>query len=72
MIIIEYLLIRYSVFLRYSSDRNNDIAKQDVKDYIVAFSRIIGNNTEAMVEFFEDGFDDSILELGYLCFIGLF
>lgn len=72
MIIIEYLLIRYSVFLRYSSDRNNDIAKEDVKDYIVAFSRIIGNNTEAMVEFFEDGFDDSILELGYLCFIGLF
>lgn len=72
MIIIEYLLIRYSVFLKYSSDRNNDIAIQDVKDYIVAFSRIIGNNTEAMVEFFEDGFDDSILELGYLCFISLF
>ncbi|CDM70115.1 FliB family protein [Clostridium bornimense] len=72
MIIIEYLLVRYAVFLRYSSNRNNDIVIQDVKDYIVAFSRIIGNNTEAMIEFFEDGFEDSILELGYLYFIALF
>ena len=72
MIIIEFLLIRYSVFLRYIKDKNNYLDMENIKEYIVAFSRIVGNNAEAMEEFFQDGFDDSILELGYLCFITLF
>ncbi|MDU1054402.1 flagellin lysine-N-methylase [Clostridium baratii] len=71
MIILDYLLVRYALFLKYcmSEERLNI---EDIKDYIVAFSRIIGNNTEAVKEFLEDGFGDAILELGYLCFISLF
>lgn len=71
MIILEYLLIRYAIFLKYyiSEDQINI---KDVKDYIVAFSRIIGNNTEAVLEFLREGFEDTILEVGYLCFISLF
>ncbi|SHJ22726.1 lysine-N-methylase [Clostridium cavendishii DSM 21758] len=70
MIILEYLLVRYAVFLKYCINEN--INTKDIKDYIVAFSRIIGNNTKAMVDFFEDSFGEVILELGYLSFIALF
>jgi lysine-N-methylase len=72
MIILEYLLVRYAVFLKYCMNKNKEIDAEDVKDYIVAFSRIIGNNTEAVIEFIRDGFDDDVLEIGYLCFITLF
>lgn len=72
MIILEYLLVRYAVFLKYCMNKNKEIDTQDIKDYIVAFSRIIGNNTEAVIEFFRDGFGEAILEIGYLCFITLF
>ncbi|MHC1684380.1 MAG: flagellin lysine-N-methylase [Clostridiaceae bacterium] len=72
MIILEYLLVRYSVFLKYSINEALDIDIEDIKDYIVAFSRIIGNNSEAVEEFFEDSFGDYLLEKRYLCFITLF
>ncbi|MDK0734873.1 flagellin lysine-N-methylase [Clostridium perfringens] len=71
LIILEYLLTRYAVFLNYCIN-DLKIQNEEVKDYIVAFSRIIGNNTEAVLEFLSDGFEDPILEMGYLCFITLF
>lgn len=71
MIILEYLLIRYALFLKYCINEE-EINIEEVKDYIVAFSRIIGNNTEAVLDFLSDGFEDTILEIGYLCFIALF
>lgn len=72
MIILEYLLARYAVFLKKLMLEEEDIYKEHVKDYIMAFSRIIGNNTEAVEEFIMDGFNEELLDLGYLCFIGLF
>ena len=72
MIIIEYLLVRYAVFLKYSITEGNDINTSDIKDYIVCFSRVIGNNSDSVIEFFEEGFGDPILEIGYLCLISLF
>lgn len=72
MIILEYLLVRYAVFLKYSMDQSKKINIEDIKDYIMVFSRIIGNNSEAVTEFLEDGFGGEILEIGYLCFITLF
>ena len=72
MIILEYLLVRYAVFLKYCMNKNKEIDAQDIKDYIVAFSRIIGNNTEAVIEFLRDGFGEDVLEIGYLRFIALF
>lgn len=72
LIMLEYLLVRYAAFLKYCINKNKEIELQDIKDYIVAFSRIIGNNTEAVIEFLRDGFEDPVLEIGYLCFITLF
>ena len=69
MIILEYLLTRHALFLKYCM---NEITTEDVKDYIVCFSRVVGNNIEAVEEFIADGFDDEILEVGYLCFISIF
>lgn len=71
MIVLDYLLVRYALFLKYCMNEEK-LNIEDIKDYIVAFSRIIGNNTEAVREFLQDGFGDAILELGYLCFISLF
>lgn len=71
MIILEYLLVRYSVFLKYLIEDNDKLDVEDIKDYILAFSRIIGNNSDAVREFIRDGFEGEILEIGYLCFVTL-
>ncbi|TGY41135.1 lysine-N-methylase [Clostridium sartagoforme] len=67
MIILEYLLIRHAVFLRYYINIKKEISIQDVKDYIVIFSRIIGNNSEAVIEFLLDMYESEILEFDYIC-----
>lgn len=72
LIILEYLLVRYAVFLKYCISKNEEIELQDIEDYIVVFSRIIGNNTESVVEFLREGFEAPVLEIGYLCFITIF
>ncbi|MEG0306437.1 MAG: flagellin lysine-N-methylase [Clostridium sp.] len=72
MIALEYLLVRHAVFLKYVMNESEEIESSDIKDYIVAFSRIIGNNTEAVIEFLKDGFGEEVLEIEYLCFITLF
>lgn len=72
LIVLEYLLVRYAVFIKFTMSEEKELELQAIKDYIVAFSRIIGSNTEATVEFIKDGFGDAILEIGYLCFIALF
>lgn len=72
MILLEYLVVRYAVFLKYSIIGDKEISIDYIKDYIVCFSRVIGNNSDSVIEFFEEGFGDPILEIGYLCFISLF
>ncbi|MBE6052447.1 MAG: lysine-N-methylase [Clostridium sartagoforme] len=66
MIILEYLFIRYAIFLRYCSNLNKEINIQDIKDYIVIFSRIIGNNSDAVIGFLLDIFESEILEFNYI------
>lgn len=72
MIILEFLLVRYGLFLKYCIDGNKELNLEDIKDFIVAFSRVIGNNTEAVMEFINEGFGSDILECGYICFISLY
>ncbi len=67
MIILEYLFIRHAVFLRYCINIEKEINTQDIKDYIVIFSRIIGNNSDAVMEFLIDTFEDDILDFNYIC-----
>ena len=69
MIILEFLLIRYGLFLKYCIDGNAEINIEDLKDFIVVFSRVIGNN---VIDFISEGFGSEILECGYICFISLY
>ena len=72
LIILEYVLVRYAGFLKYCISENGIVDIKDIKDYIVAFSRIISNNSEAVIDFISEGFDNVILEMGYICFISLY
>ena len=71
MIILEYLLIRHAIFLKYCINIKEEINIQDIKDYIVIFSRIIGNNSDAVIEFLLDIFESEILEFDYICSLTL-
>ena len=65
LIILEYILVRYSVFLKvFLGDKENLV--QNIKDYIVVFSRIIGNNSDAVVEFIEEQYGDVLFKSEYL------
>lgn len=46
-----------------------DILLKDISDYA---ENIKGNNIEAVIEFFRDGFGRDVLDIEYLCFITLF
>lgn len=66
IIILEYLFIRHAVLLNYCINENKEISIEDLKDYIVIFSRIIGNNSDAVMEFLLDTFEDDILDFHYI------
>ncbi len=65
LIIIEFILITYALFLNYLMEGKVDNGA--VKAYITVFSRIIGNNSEAVKEYFSDYEDDSILYMSTFC-----
>lgn len=64
--ILEYLFIRHAILLNYCINENKEISVEDIKDYIVIFSRIIGNNSEAVMEFLLDTFEEDILDFDYI------
>ena len=66
IIILEYLFIRHAVLLNYCINENKEISIEDIKDYIVIFSRIIGNNSEAVLEFLLDIFENEVLDFDYI------
>lgn len=71
MIILEYILGRYALFLKYCLKKDNKICAADVKESIAVLSRIISSNSDAVREFIADGFDCEMLDIGYICFIAL-
>ena len=66
IIITEYILVKYSVFLQWLIHEKTKIDYSDVRDYMVTYSRIIGYNTNGIIEFWEDSFDDAIWDPAYL------
>lgn len=70
MLVTEYVMIRYTSFLRFlvydKKAKGSSISSGTVVDDIACFSRIIGYNADGMREFWEESFDDAIWELGYL------
>ncbi len=63
MIILEYTMVRHSVYLITLMRGYFDY--EDVRNYIVIYSRIIGNNPEGIKEFFQDSFDGGIWDPSY-------
>ena len=48
----------------FLGDKENLV--QNIKDYIVVFSRIIGNNSDAVVEFIAEQYGDILFTAEYL------
>lgn len=67
LIILEFLLIRYAAFLKYCMNKKIDI--EDIKNYITVFSRIIGNNSAAVLEYFSEESGEDIWGIDYLRFM---
>ena len=58
-IVLEYVMTRMSIFLL------GDYSKEKVQIYYSLYVRIIGHNAEGMAEYWEENFEDSILEQEY-------
>lgn len=63
-IVMEYAMTRISVFLK--KQLGKEIQKQDVITYMSLYIRMIGHNVDGMAEYWEENFDDPILEKEYL------
>lgn len=61
--VLEYIMTRLSVFLSQKEQY------ESIKTYICLFIRAIGHNTEGMAEYWEENFEDSILDKEYFCMI---
>lgn len=65
-IIIEYVMIEHSVYLNSIKNGEINMKYEELRDYIVVYSRIIGYNEVGMREFWTESFDEPIWDLGYL------
>jgi lysine-N-methylase len=66
IIVTEYVLVRYSAFLQWLPYNKKQLTYDDVRDFIVIYSRIIEYNAEGISEFWRDSFDEAVWELGYM------
>jgi len=66
VVITEHVMVKYSTFLRWIMNGEKEIHYNDVQDYIVVYSRIIEHNTDGIIEFWKDNFDEAIWEFGYM------
>jgi len=66
VIITEYVMVKYSAFLRWLIDEKKEIGYVDMQNYIVIYSRIIEHNADGIMEFWKDNFDEAIWEFGYM------
>jgi len=66
VVITEYVMVKYSTFLRWLINEKKEIHYNNVQDYIVVYSRIIEHNTDGIIEFWKDNFDEAIWEFGYM------
>lgn len=69
LIIIEFLLIRHALFLKYCILK--EVKLEDIKVLISTLSRIIENNSEAVLDYFMDETGDYIWDLEYLEYVVL-
>jgi len=66
MVITECIMVKYSVFLKWLMNEKGSIKYNDIRNYLVIYTRIIGYNIDGIIEFWEDSFDDAIWDLNYM------
>lgn len=66
IIISEFVMFRFAVFLKWEMSGKKNILYEDVRNYMMIFSRIIGNNIDSYLGFIEDGFGNIIWDLEYV------
>ena len=60
----EYIMTRVTVFMKQEMSKEA-ITEEKLYEYASLFIRMIGHNTEGMAEYWEENFDDSILDKEY-------
>lgn len=63
-IMMEYIMTRITVFMQQEMTKKK-VTEEAVHNYVSLFIRMIGHNTEGMAEYWEENFEDSILEKEY-------
>ena len=66
VVITEYVMVKYSAYLKWLIDDKKGINYNDIQNYIVVYSRIIGHNADGIIEFWKDNFDEAVWEFGYM------
>lgn len=63
-IMMEYVMTRMTVFMQQEM-AEEQISYEMLHNYVALFIRMIGHNTDGMAEYWEESFEDSILEKEY-------
>ena len=63
-IVMEYVMTRITVFMQQQMTEEK-VLPEILHNYVSLFVRMIGHNTEGMAEYWEENFEDSILEKEY-------
>lgn len=65
IVITEYVMTRFSCFLKYLLNDGAESLYEDIRKYIMIYSRILGHNSDSVKEFFEDIFGQALWEKDY-------
>ncbi len=68
-IVIEYSVIKQSIFLKWMLQDGDKLEYTTVRDYIVVMSRITGYDQVDIKEYLENSFESLIWEWGYLAMV---
>lgn len=63
-IMMEYVMTRITVFMQQEMVKKQ-VSEEELHNYTSLFIRMIGHNTDGMAEYWEENFEDSILEKEY-------
>ncbi len=63
-IVTEYVMTRISVFVRQKIEKRA-LNSDEIRDYFALYIRMIGHNADGMAEYWEESFEDSVLEKEY-------
>lgn len=63
-IVTEYVMTRISVFIKQVIEKRS-LSEEEIRDYFALYIRMIGHNADGMAEYWEESFEDSILEKEY-------